>query len=224
VGKLLKNSLLLAAVVTLSSCSSLSLEREALRAISDANPTRQAVVVVPTGKTIFHAAISAWKKTAKGWQRVMGPWPAVVGRNGFAPSGEKREGDGRTPSGIFPVEMSFGRAKAIGTHIPYRQATADDVWVDDVKSTQYNQWVHGAPQATSFETMLRPDGLYDLGVVIGYNTRPVVPGQGSAIFIHIWRDEGKKPTAGCVALSRARVSKLLVWLDASKAPVVVLGK
>jgi L,D-peptidoglycan transpeptidase YkuD (ErfK/YbiS/YcfS/YnhG family) len=71
--------------------------------------------------------------------------------------------------------------------------------------------------------MLRPDGLYDIGAVIEYNTSPVVPGQGSAIFLHIWRDGGRKPTAGCVALEKSRLRRLLAWLRADMKPVVFLG-
>ena len=76
--------------------------------------------------------------------------------------------------------------------------------------------------AASYETMLRSDGLYDLGAVIRYNMDPVVSGQGSAIFIHIWRNGGRKPTAGCVALDQGRLRKLLGWLDANKHPAVWL--
>jgi len=71
--------------------------------------------------------------------------------------------------------------------------------------------------------MLRADGLYDAGAVIEYNTDPVVPGLGSAIFLHIWREDGAKPTAGCVALPEDRLRELLGWLDAEAAPVIFLG-
>jgi L,D-peptidoglycan transpeptidase YkuD (ErfK/YbiS/YcfS/YnhG family) len=47
---------------------------------------------------------------------------------------------------------------------------------------------------------------------------------GSAIFLHIWREAGRKPTAGCVALSETRLRKLLAWLDAGAAPVIILGR
>ena len=152
----------------------------------------------------------------------MGPWPAVVGRNGFAPVNEKREGDGRTPSGIYPLGTAFGKEVWVKTDLIYRQAGADDIWVDDVNSVQYNRWVKLPPRAASYETMSRSDGLYDLGIVIEYNTDPVVPGDGSAIFLHIWRGGGEKPTAGCVAMERVHLRQLLAWLRAERGPVIVL--
>jgi L,D-peptidoglycan transpeptidase YkuD (ErfK/YbiS/YcfS/YnhG family) len=71
--------------------------------------------------------------------------------------------------------------------------------------------------------MLRPDGLYDLGAVIEYNTDPAIPGYGSAIFLHIWRAHGQKPTAGCVAIDRSHLEVLLRWLNAADHPMIILG-
>jgi L,D-peptidoglycan transpeptidase YkuD (ErfK/YbiS/YcfS/YnhG family) len=70
--------------------------------------------------------------------------------------------------------------------------------------------------------MLRPDGLYRHGIVVEYNSRPVVAGKGSAIFVHIWRGAGE-PTAGCVALAEGELREITAWLDPEKGPVIVLG-
>ena len=102
-----------------------------------------------------------------------------------------------------------------------RQVTADDYWVDDPDSPQYNRWVHGKPAAKSFEKLLQP--AYKLAVVIEYNTDPVVPGAGSAIFLHVW-DGPDKPTAGCVALDEGHVHLLVRWLDRRRNPVIVLNQ
>ncbi|MBF0485919.1 MAG: L,D-transpeptidase family protein [Candidatus Omnitrophica bacterium] len=210
------------AAIVFSSCSSLS--QYVVPPPSDMAPqARQAVVVNPQGKD-FHAVVTGWKRMSSGWQRVLGPWPCVVGRKGFAPEGEKREGDGQTPSGVFALKRAFGRDIKIKTALDYREAGADDFWVDDVSSKQYNLWVHGAPLASSFEKMKRDDGLYDIGAVIEYNTDPVVAGQGSAIFIHVWRGQGARPTAGCVAMEHRRVGKLLSWLDKNENPVIKIGR
>ena len=118
---------------------------------------------------------------------------------------------------------AFGREEDLKTGLAYRELTSDDFWIDDIGSPRYNDWVQGIPHdAASYETMLRPDGLYDVGAVIRYNMDPVVSGQGSAIFIHIWRNGGRKPTAGCVALDEGRLRKLLAWLDVKKNPAVWL--
>ncbi len=75
------------------------------------------------------------------WRQAMAPMNAVVGRNGFAPAGEKREGDGRTPSGLYRLGTAFGYAESAVTKMPYRQALADDLWIDDPNAPDYNRWV-----------------------------------------------------------------------------------
>jgi L,D-peptidoglycan transpeptidase YkuD (ErfK/YbiS/YcfS/YnhG family) len=185
--------------------------------------SKQVVDIKPSGTGISKATLTAWTYNNGNWHKSLGPWPAVVGRNGFAKIDEKKEGDGKTPSGIYPIGIAFGKSPRIKTGLTYRQATADDLWVDDVKSPQYNQWVSAPTLAASFESMLRTDGLYDMGAVIEYNTSPVVPGNGSAIFIHIWRDHGRKATAGCVALNKEHVRKLLAWLQNTSDPKIILG-
>ncbi|MBF0388455.1 MAG: L,D-transpeptidase family protein [Candidatus Omnitrophica bacterium] len=185
----------------------------------------QAVVVRPLGAG-FRAGLTLWSKdrVSGEWRRTLGPWPVTVGRNGFASVDEKHEGDGRTPSGIFPLGPAFGREASIATGLGYRQAGLEDRWVDDPSSAQYNQWVKGEVAANSFENMLRADGLYDAGIVVQYNTRPVIPGRGSAIFVHIWRAKGQSPTAGCVALEKQRLLELLKSLDEAQSPVIIMGK
>ncbi len=186
--------------------------------------TRQIIEIVPAAKNIFKATLIAWNYDRGLWRRACGPWPVVIGRNGLAGLHEKREGDGKTPSGVYPLETAFGQEKALRTGLTYRQVTGDDVWVDDMASVDYNRWVKKPTQAASYENMRRTDGVYELGAVIEYNTQPVVPGLGSAIFIHIWRDRGRKPTAGCVALDRRRLRHLLAWLRADMHPTIILGK
>jgi L,D-peptidoglycan transpeptidase YkuD (ErfK/YbiS/YcfS/YnhG family) len=183
---------------------------------------RQVVVVLADEVEPTQATISAWELAGEWWNKVFAAMPAVIGRHGFAPPGEKREGDGRTPSGSFSLKRAFGYAASARTGLEYRQANSEDFWVDDPESAQYNQWVTGTPQASSFEVLKRPDDLYKQVIVIEYNTGPIVPGHGSAIFLHNWRNK-KTPTAGCVALSARNVKKLLKWLDVSREPLIVLG-
>ena len=70
--------------------------------------------------------------------------------------------------------------------------------------------------------MRRDDHLYRLGVVVGYNTDPVVAGLGSAIFLHIWKGPGQ-PTAGCVAMAESDLERIVAWLDPAKMPQIILG-
>jgi L,D-peptidoglycan transpeptidase YkuD (ErfK/YbiS/YcfS/YnhG family) len=187
---------------------------------ADALDAAQALVVWPATGEVFQARLTAWERGRGGWVGVFGPMPAVIGPKGFAPGGEKREGDGRTPSGTYRIGTAFGFEPAVDTKLDYRQTTADDFWVDDPASPQYNRWVHGNPDAKSFEK-LRVDA-YKYAAVIEYNTDPVKPGAGSAIFLHVWGGPDKA-TAGCVAVTADELKRMLGWLDKTKKPVIVLN-
>jgi L,D-peptidoglycan transpeptidase YkuD (ErfK/YbiS/YcfS/YnhG family) len=165
----------------------------------------------------------AMEKRGNVWRAAFEPFDAIIGKNGFAPQGEKREGDGRTPSGIYPLKLTFGYDATIETKMPYRQALNDDVWVDDPNSGDYNRWVKKQDtHAASYEMMKREDNLYKYGIVIEYNTDPIIKGNGSAIFLHIWKGEGI-PTAGCVAVSEEDIIKILGWLDPAASPLTIMG-
>jgi L,D-peptidoglycan transpeptidase YkuD (ErfK/YbiS/YcfS/YnhG family) len=167
--------------------------------------------------------IYTMEKRGDKWQMAFEPLDAVIGKNGFAPAGEKREGDGKTPSGIYPLKMTFGYDEAIKTKMPYRQALDDDLWVDDPHADDYNRWVKKTEtRAASFERMRRDDNLYKYGIVIEYNTSPVIKGNGSAIFLHIWKGESVL-TAGCVAVSEEDIIKILDWLDPAASPLIITG-
>jgi len=184
----------------------------------------QLIVVVPLQADSTQARLYTFARQAGRWALQTGPTAAMVGRNGFAPPGEKREGDGRTPAGLFPIEFAFGYAPSDKTAMPYRQATDKDLWVDDVDAPDYNQWVtRGRTSAKSYEEMKLPDQRYRHGLVIGYNRKPVVKGLGSAIFVHIWAENGKS-TAGCVALEEAELVRIIAWLKPEKHPFILMGK
>jgi L,D-peptidoglycan transpeptidase YkuD (ErfK/YbiS/YcfS/YnhG family) len=184
--------------------------------------SRQVLVVKadPPGGSL--AGITAWELVSGNWGAVYPPIPAAIGRSGLISAGEKTEGDGCTPIGVYVLGLTFGSEPSAPTAMNYRQAREDDFWVDDPASPEYNRWVSGVPNAASFERMLRPDGLYKYGIVIEYNTGPVLAGKGSAIFVHLWRAAGE-PTSGCVAMAEASLLKLLSWLDPDKQPLIVLG-
>jgi L,D-peptidoglycan transpeptidase YkuD (ErfK/YbiS/YcfS/YnhG family) len=163
------------------------------------------------------------EKRNDNWQMAFGPLNAVIGKNGFAPVGEKREGDGKTPSGIYPLKTTFGYDANIRTKMPYRQALVYDIWVDDPQADDYNRWTKiQETKAASYEMMKREDDQYKYGVVIEYNTDPVIKGNGSAIFLHIWKGEAL-PTAGCVAVSEENIIKIIEWLDPQASPVIIMG-
>ncbi len=210
-------------VIFLSGCQTLFVREKPFAELQDLSlKIKQAIVVNSAQSGSFQAQLTGWERQNDHWELVWKDIKVVLGRNGLSPKGEKREGDGKTPSGTYPLGTAFGYAPSIDTKLNYRQATENDFWVDDPSSAQYNQWVAGQPLAKSFERMKREDHLYQYGVVIEYNTSPVIPGDGSAIFIHVWRKE-HVPTSGCVAVSEHDILRLLKWLDQSQSPVIILG-
>jgi L,D-peptidoglycan transpeptidase YkuD (ErfK/YbiS/YcfS/YnhG family) len=183
------------------------------------------MILVRERKCLFSSGYFVYtvEKRHDHWEWVSKPMKASIGKNGFALPGEKREGDGKTPSGIFSLKHTFGYDKTVETKMPYRQATEEDLWVDDPNAPDYNQWVkQGETNATSYEKMKREDDQYKYGIVIEYNTDPVIKGHGSAIFFHVWKGKGF-PTAGCVAVSEEDMIKIFEWLDPNAFPLIIMG-
>lgn len=181
--------------------------------------TSQQVVVIQSKQGV-HATLALWEKKNGDWISIYGPWPAVIGKNGMVSKEQKREGDGKTPTGLFPISLAFGELESFATGLPYRITTEQDIWVDDPQSPLYNQWSHLPTTARSFEKMKRKDHLYKLGLVVDYNQHPVVASSGSAIFIHVWRSENKG-TAGCAALDESNLIKLVQALKRDSNPTAL---
>ncbi|HVI52793.1 MAG TPA: L,D-transpeptidase family protein [Candidatus Sulfotelmatobacter sp.] len=147
--------------------------------------------------------------TADGWLRCRGlAFPCVLGRSGMV--ADKREGDGGTPIGAFPLRRVLyrpDRGEAPRTGLPVAAIAPDDGWCDDPAHADYNCPVK-LPHPASCERMWRDDGVYDVVVVLGHNDDPPRPGLGSAIFMHVARPDGS-PTEGCVALASDDLKSLL---------------
>lgn len=136
----------------------------------------------------------------------------AIGRSGIRL--DKREGDGATPAGVWMLREVLYRADRIAqptTRLPVRALRPDDGWCDAPDDPQYNRNVQ-LPYGASAEALWRADRLYDLIVVVGYNDQPVVPGLGSAIFLHVAR-RGYRPTQGCVAFARKDLLAILKLAD-----------
>ncbi|MGE0023992.1 MAG: L,D-transpeptidase [Hyphomicrobium sp.] len=144
----------------------------------------------------------------------------ALGRSGIRSA--KREGDGATPRGIFPLEQVFYRADRLmrpRTRIPLSPTRAADGWCDATEDRNYNCRI-SHPYPARAERLWRQDGLYDAVVVIAYNRRPRRRGAGSAIFMHA-AAKGLKPTEGCVALKRSDLLKVLAHIGPRTRIVVV---
>jgi D-aminopeptidase len=199
--------------------------------------SRQLVLSVSAGWDQTRAIVQPYERGSSGepWAPVGAPIEGSLGRSGLAwgrglhPSGlagpERREGDGRSPAGVFDLRLVTGYAKAAppGARLPYREATPTLRCVDDVQSVHYNQLADAASTKkdwSSAEDMRRQDDLYRLVVWVGHNDAPVVPGAGSCIFLHL-RAGPDATTSGCTAFEPAPMERLLGWLDPAARPVLV---
>ncbi len=137
-----------------------------------------------------------------------------MGRSGLIEAAEKREGDGATPLGrwkLLEVRFRPDRIDPPVTPLSLRALAETDGWCDAPEDPAYNRPVL-RPYPASHEAMWRNDGLYDIVVITDHNTDPVLPGLGSAIFLHC-RHETGRPTAGCIALDRSLLQGLLAEID-----------
>jgi L,D-peptidoglycan transpeptidase YkuD (ErfK/YbiS/YcfS/YnhG family) len=146
---------------------------------------------------------------SQGWLRAgTKRLPVALGRTGIRPL--KREGDGGTPVGTFRPIRLWWRADRLPrprTLLPVRRIAPDDAWCEDPTDRRYNRAFRRSANEPG-DRLRRDDGLYDLILEIDHNTRPRVAGLGSAVFIHVARD-AFGPTAGCVALRRNDLLRLL---------------
>lgn len=158
------------------------------------------------------------------WSLVATPIPIVVGKNGMV--WEKREGDGKSPAGIFSLGPVFGAPayQEVAMKMPFLPITADLEWVDDPHSQYYNQYVYTSTITdrdwTSSELMAEIGPIYSIGVFVGHNIDPVEPGMGSCIFLHLWRNS-KSGTGGCTAMEEEHLKEIVSWLDQASQPCLV---
>ena len=134
--------------------------------------------------------------------------PVALGRGGI--KANKREGDGATPRGTFrPLRLWWraDRHPRPRTFLPVRAITPNDGWCEDPADRHYNRPVRLDHDASA-DRLRREDHLYDFIIEIDQNTRPRIAGRGSAVFLHLARP-GYAPTAGCVAMKRPAMLRLL---------------
>jgi L,D-peptidoglycan transpeptidase YkuD (ErfK/YbiS/YcfS/YnhG family) len=141
--------------------------------------------------------------TANGWTV-----PVALGRGGILAN--KREGDGGTPRGTFRPRQVWWRADRHprpDTFLPARPIRPEDAWCEDPSSRHYNQPIR-LDRAQGGDRLTRDDHLYDFIVEIDHNHSPRIAGRGSAVFLHLAR-ENFLPTAGCISMTRASMLRLL---------------
>ncbi len=139
-------------------------------------------------------------------------YPCALGTGGI--SHNKREGDGATPTGCFPLREVLYRADRVAqpvTKLSVSVIEEKDGWCDDSTSSSYNKKIV-LPAPMRHEVLWREDEIYNIVVPLGYNDAPAVPGHGSAIFMHIARPN-YTPTEGCVALSLQDLLEILAGIS-----------
>ncbi|MEJ0009252.1 MAG: L,D-transpeptidase family protein [Alphaproteobacteria bacterium] len=149
--------------------------------------------------------------------------PCTIGRGGIR--ADKREGDLATPAGQFRLMKGYFRLDRFSgdeedgedggalpdSFLPFEAMTPEDGWCDDPASRHYNRPVK-LPFPAHHETLWREDHIYDIVIPVDYNMHPVVKGKGSAIFLHIMREDGAG-TEGCIALKKEDLLSLLPYLS-----------
>ncbi len=134
----------------------------------------------------------------------------ALGRSGVTPAESKREGDGASPIGIWPIRQVLWRADRLArpeTRLPLIEIIPEAGWCDDPADPFYNRPVI-LPYPACHEKLWREDHVYDVIVELGYNDDPAMPGKGSAIFLHVARPD-YSPTEGCVACALPDLLALL---------------
>jgi L,D-peptidoglycan transpeptidase YkuD (ErfK/YbiS/YcfS/YnhG family) len=145
--------------------------------------------------------------------------PVALGRGGI--TADKREGDGGTPRGTFRPRRLWWRAdrhRRPHTLLPIRAIEPQDAWCEDPSHRHYNQPVR-LDRDQAGDRLSRDDHLYDFVIEIDHNTRPRVAGRGSAVFLHLARNNFV-PTAGCVAMNKAAMLHLLARIGPSTRIVI----
>jgi L,D-peptidoglycan transpeptidase YkuD (ErfK/YbiS/YcfS/YnhG family) len=190
-------------------------------AMAQASPPahRQVVVVSAPTRTATVGTLEGWAWRDGRWRRVLGPFRAYLGASGIGAASEYID---RTPRGVYALTEAFGWAADPGTRLPYRKVGWSAWWVSDVTSPHYNTMQFCRPGTCSFGAAehLRAISLYAHAIVIDYNRDPVVPGAGSAFFIHASAGEA---TQGCVAIDESALVAVLRWLRPSSRPVVSIA-
>lgn len=201
---------------------------------------QQLVVVIAPDWDSSKATLQTFERGKDGWHAHGDTFEIALGRSGSAwgdglhpaqnEGPHKREGDGRSPAGIFTIGEAFGYAGRIDSAMPYLPMQQSSYCIDVADSPLYNrivdadvvgaEAVEGSTEPMRLDLHNAGDNRYREGFVIEHNAR-AVPGKGSCIFAHLWRSNGEA-TAGCTAMEPQHMQALLAWLRPEAKPLFVL--
>lgn len=197
--------------------------------------TKQLIVVTTQNWTTSSGTLQRYEKENNHWHKVGNKIIIKLGRNGLGwgvglhtiPKDAniiKKEGDGKSPAGIFKLKQAFGYAP-FDVRYPYRVYDERDHCVDDITSTLYNKIVDSTNVAVDYkskEHMKFPKNYYKYGIVVNHNHIDEVgafKGAGSCIFLHI----KSTPTAGCTVMHEKQIKEIIAWLHPKKNPLLLQG-
>lgn len=201
---------------------------------------RQLIVVITPDWNASQGRLYRFERHHGRWRSAATAFAVAVGRNGSAwgdglnpahtQGPQKREGDGRSPAGVFAIGTAFGYTERIDSAMPYQPMQASHWCMDVADSPLYNrivdatqvgsEAVNGSSEPMRLDLHHDGDQRYREGFVIEHNAN-AVPGHGSCIFVHVWRTPGEA-TSGCTAMAPADMRRLLAWLDPKATPRFVL--
>lgn len=199
----------------------------------------QALVVITPDWNSSTGTLQRYERTSEGWRRAGDSFPVVIGRSGMGwglglnsersdglvkDPPVKKEGDGRSPAGIFPIGAAFGydESKPEWLKLAYVPLTPATECVDDVKSEYYNAVVDRlALDKAGWDSSekMREIEVYRWGVIVNQNAERQ-RGAGSCIFLHLWKGP-QSSTAGCTAMEAAHLEEVMRWLDPAAKPVLI---
>lgn len=187
------------------------------------------VVTTPDWNSVT-GQLTRYQKSHGKWKQLGAPVPIVVGKNGMAwdPSfttggaSVKREGDGRSPAGVYSISETFGFGPSLGSEKNYLMLTPATECVDDVNSSHYAHIVSNEQVAKDWNSSehMRSIENYRFGAIVPYNMSNTKTGAGSCIFLHIWSGPGKG-TAGCTAMPEQNIKDIVSWIQSKGSTVLV---
>lgn len=175
--------------------------------------------------------VTLWRKKADGHWVEVGHTAARFGYNGL--SGNRVEGDGTTPTGVFALRRAFGRLANPGTKLAWSHVDSTSWWNENSLSSRYNTWQPSCPpsvcwdssRAHASEHLIQHLPQYNYAAVVEFNTgstkiRPPNRPSGSGIFLHV---HGTGYTAGCISVGQAQLASILRSLDPAANPHIAIG-
>ena len=186
--------------------------------------TQQLITIEAATTRTTYATARIWRRSGDCWRPAGGPYTARVGWNGLRKN--RREGDGTTPIGMFPIgAMMYGTEPNPGVRFGYTRIRCGDWWVEDPAHPAYNTFQRvGCGRRPPFKVttpdMSKDRTAYAHLAVVEFNMNPVVPGRGSGIFLHVQK---ASPTNGCISLPKRDLVRVLRWLRPEAAPQIAIG-